>query len=157
VAEPAAATSGEYEWSLAGGGGKGTARDGWLGAFDGQWLHHASDFWAFGGAVRGRVGPSQQAALATVDARFTLDALQWIPSLALGAGGGWHHGGSAAWTLESRVEASLAYRASRHHGWVVRGAWEQLWPAASASAGGSRWLLSLGWVGYGGRGIGLDL
>lgn len=158
VAVPVHATAGEQEWSVAaGGGGSSLGSGGWIAGVDGQWLYHASDFWAWGGSLRGRAGPQQQSAVAYADARFTVDALQWIPSLAIGAGGGWQHGEAAAWAIESRVELSLGYRVARGYGWVVRGAWEQAWPGRGDAAAGSRWLLSIGWTAYRGRGIGLDL
>ncbi len=152
---PAWATAGERECSLAAGVGTGSVIARPMLALDGQWLHHASDFWAFGGALRARSALDRQyAASATVDARWTLDALTWIPSLAVGIGpqlASWQHDPVA---LLARGEASLAWRGARDHGWVLRAAWEG--SPLQAPVGGL-WTLSLGYVDYHGHGIGIDL
>ncbi len=163
LAMPSAAwaTAGESECSVAGGlavgyepakAGAGTPV---LVALDGQWLHHASDFWAFGGALRARPALfSGYMAAATADARWTLDALTWIPSLAVGAGPQvLAVQTSSSVGLVARAEASVAYRSSRDHGWVLRAAFE----GGRLDRVAGLLVVSVGYIDYHGHGIGLDL
>ncbi|MBI5607344.1 MAG: hypothetical protein HY902_00525 [Deltaproteobacteria bacterium] len=152
---PAWATAGERECSVAAGVASGSAVTRPMLALDGQWLHHASDFWAFGGALRARSALDRQyAAAATVDARWTLDALTWIPSLAVGVGPQLASWQSNPVALVARGEASLAWRGARDHGWVLRAAWEG---SPLQTPLGGLWTLSIGYVDYHGHGIGVDL
>jgi len=149
AASPAGATQGEHEASAALVVGGGPV----LGA-DAQWLYHASDFWAFGATARPRWSVGAAGAIAAdVTARYTVDALTWIPSVALGAGGGWwsDHGGV---TPALRAELSLAWRPARSWAIVAR-ADAETDPASPPTS--PRWLFGVGYVRYFGRGIGVDL
>lgn len=149
---PAYATQGEHEVSagLSAGAGSGCAGP-WIGA-DGRWLLHATDFWAFGAALRDRRcggdwGSGTTAASA--EARWTLDALTWIPSLAASAG----LGRTAQGLVPAlRAEASMDWRGQPGWGVSLRLAHER-----DGWSDAGRWLLTLAWVGYRGRGTGLDL
>lgn len=148
-ASPAWATEGEREWSAAALAGSDLS----AGA-DGQLLWHYSDFWAFGAGVRARAtrngvvsgGPQ-------ILARWTLDALRWIPSLAVGAGVSAESAEKRVWPLVTG-EASLTYRPARAWGLSVRAQVEA--PAVDGNAG-TRYLIGVGYVGYFGQGIGVDL
>lgn len=152
VAAPAQATQGEHEYSAGISAGADARCPGaWLGP-DGRWLLHATDFWAFGAGMRDRrcSGDWRSGTTsASAEARWTLDALTWIPSLAASAGLGRTREG---WTAVVRAEASLDWRGEPTWGVSLRLAHERDgWDDAG------RWMVTLAWVGYAGRGTGLDL
>ncbi len=153
---PTWALEGEREVSVALVAGPAEASEptsGVAGGIDGQVLWHTSDFWAFGLAGRSRAWSSPWnaggALAAEAMARWTLDALQWIPSLGLSAGyqveapiG--RRGPSA------RIEASLAYRQQRERAWVFRVQHE-------TTKDSTRVLLAVGLIWYSGKGTTLEL
>ncbi|MBM4344854.1 MAG: hypothetical protein FJ100_15915 [Deltaproteobacteria bacterium] len=152
----AAALEGERETSLAIVAGPSELADPAAGAavgIDAQWLWHTSDFWAFGGGVRGRgwSGPEGGASVEGI-ARWTLDALQWIPSLAVAMGyqtDPWQRVGAVL-----RLEGSLAWRRERGRAWVFR------IQAESPRAGHlepARALIGVGLVWYAGKTSGFEL
>lgn len=149
---PAAATQGEYEYSLGLSAGAGPDCAGGLVGPEAKALLHATDFWAFGAAARDRRCTARWqdgSTAATAEARWTLDALTWIPSLAGGIGVA-HT--PAGWLPQLRAEASLDWRGQPSWGVSLRLAHERDgWDSAG------RWLVTVAWVGYGGRGTGLDL
>lgn len=157
LASPALALEGEREASLAlVAGTDDVARPlaSAAGGLDAQLLWHTSDFWAFGGGVRARAWSGAAVGVAVEGvARWTLDALQWIPSLGVAVG-------YQADPLEPRlgpalrVEASLAWRRHREHAWVFRLQGE------SARAGWlapDRFLVGFGLVWYSGKGEAFEL
>lgn len=164
VPATASATQGERECSIAVGAAAltdaanpgGAALVGVAG--QGQWMQHASDFWSMGGAIRAMGHPGGGIGGATLDARYTLDALTIIPSVAIGTGPalGWT-AKSARVQLDARAEASVIWRSARDHGWVVRLAAERAVTSTDGGAPPVRWLLTLGYVHFHGKGIGIDL
>ncbi len=146
------ATQGEHEYSLGLSAGSAAECAGaWLGP-EAKVLLHATDFWSFGAAVRDRRCTSQWqsgSTAATAEARWTLDALTWIPSLAGGVGIARTPQG---FLPQLRAEASMDWRGQPGWGVSVRLAHER-----DGWDGVGRWLITLAWVGYGGRGTGLDL
>ncbi|MSP93259.1 MAG: hypothetical protein EXR79_15940 [Myxococcales bacterium] len=157
------ATQGEWHAAVAGVGGWAENRccgmtdtSGARVGIDGRWLRDVTDFWSFGAGVRhwfsltdarfgGRQSPWGSAAL-TAEARLALDALQWIPFVQAGAG--WEVVRTRL-GLRGRVEVGLGWRPQRTSGWEVR---------VGVEAGHEwRGVVAVGWVGYGGGGVGLDL
>lgn len=133
----------------------------WLGAsaeasprvgLDVRYRYAWSDFIAFGAGVQHRQGLSALAAPAesalTADTRVVIDALTWVPSIAVGVGAVTAWDGSAAPLL--RFAGALAYRPARDWSVQLRLGVEQ-----SAAIGGSRAFvaLSYGWI----RGAASDL
>ena len=123
---------------------------------DGRWLRDVSDFWSFGAGVRhffsltdARFGGRKSewgSPAVTAEARLALDALQWIPFVQAGAG--WEVVRSR-FGPRGRVELGVGWRPERTAGWELR---------AGVEAGHEwRGVVALGWVGYGGGGVGLDL
>jgi hypothetical protein len=122
---------------------------------DGALQRDWSDFWGIGlgvRAVRSLVASADDALLpradvqATVDVRCTIDALQWIPFVQLGAGGATDF---AAYDGAVRLEAGLGWRPKREAGWEVRAGY---WVGVHQYAG-----IVVSRVIYGGKGAGLDL
>lgn len=154
VAAPATAhaTQGEQEYSLGMSAGSGAGCSAPLVGPEVKGLFHASDFWAFGAALRDRRCTARWQAGSTsaaVEARWTLDALTWIPSLSGGVGAARTEDGLLP---QLRAEASLDWRGQPGWGVSVRVAHERDgWNSSG------RWLLTVAWVGYRGRGTGLDL
>lgn len=152
IAQPSYATQGEHEYSAGLSAGSEANCSGAMLGPDGRWLLHATDFWAFGAGVRDRrcTGDWRSGTTsATAEARWTLDALTWIPSLAASAGLGRNRQGL---TPTVRAEASMDWRGQPTWGVSVRVAHER-----DGWADTGRWMLTLAWVGYRGRGTGLDL
>lgn len=156
----AVATEGEHEWHVAVGGAS-AARSGravdssapWAVALDGGGWLHVSDFWAFGASLHDRRAPTalrDGATSVTADARFTVDALQWIPSVAASVGPAWTPDGAS---LQARLALSLAWRSGRERAFTVAFAAEQDDVRHTAP----RYVLSLGLAWFAGKGIGLDL
>jgi len=160
LAGPATATEGEHEWHLSLGGAT-AARSARtvdadapfaLAVDGGGWLH-VSDFWAFGASVHDRRSPvalKDGATSVTADARFTVDALQWIPSVAASVGPALTTDGVS---LQARLALSVAWRSGRERAWTVGFAAEQDDVRHTAP----RYVVTLGLAWFGGRGIGLDL
>lgn len=148
----ASATQGEQEYSLGLSAGAGLGCAAAMIGPEAKGLLHATDFWAFGAAVRDRRCTARWqtgSTAATTEARWTLDALTWIPSLSGGVGIARTESGLLP---QLRAEASLDWRGQPGWGVSVRLAHERDgWDSAG------RWLLTLAWVGYRGRGTGLDL
>jgi hypothetical protein len=155
AASPALATEGEHEWQV-GLGLADVARAGQVGpaaAVDAGWWLHATDFWSVGGSVhdrRGRGAWSDGATSVTVDGRFVIDALQWIPALVASAGPVLTQDGVA---LQVRLGAEVSYRTSKETAWGLSLAAEQ----DGVASLGPRYVVSLSRRWYGGNGIGLDL
>ena len=120
---------------------------------DGQLLMHASDFWAFGGAVRARlIDPRRPLAGAAVTVRYTIDALTWIPSVACGAGAEFDFlRGQLSPAVHAQAE--LIMRAARQWGLVARVVAE----ANPANINDFRGLIALGYVRFWGKGDGPEL
>lgn len=155
AASPALATEGEHEWHV-GLGLADEARNGQGGpavAVDGGWWLHASDFWSVGASVhdrRGLGGWSDGATSVTVDGRFVIDALQWIPALVASAGPVLTADGVA---LQVRLGAEISYRTSKERAWGLGLVAEQ----DGIDSLGPRYVLTLSHRWFGGNGIGLDL
>ncbi|MSQ83205.1 MAG: hypothetical protein EXR77_09890 [Myxococcales bacterium] len=152
---PVYATEGEREWSIAamaGSSGSDSVNSQWLAGLDGQLLFHASDFWALGATVRPRFAAGRAAVALDATARWTLDALQWIPSVAAGVGGQFATENSAL-SLAMRAEGSLTWRAQRAWGISARVAVE----SAVSTNEPMHWLAGIGYVRYWGAGVGVDL
>ena len=152
---PVYATEGEREWSIAAMAGSSSsdpANPRWSAGLDGQLLFHASDFWALGATVRPRFASGRAAIALDATARWTLDALQWIPSVAAGVGGQFATKSSAL-SVAVRAEGSLTWRAQRAWGISARVAVE----SALSTNEPMHWLAGVGYVRYWGAGVGVDL
>jgi hypothetical protein len=155
AASPALATEGEQEWH-AGLGLADEARVGQSGpaaAVDAGWWLHATDFWSVGASVHDRRGPSawsNGATSVTVDGRFVIDALQWIPALVASAGPVLTRDGVA---LQVRLGAEVSYRTSKESAWGLGFAAEQ----DGVGSLGPRYVVTVSHRWFGGNGIGLDL
>jgi hypothetical protein len=118
-----------------------------------RWLHNLDDYWALGLTLQDRRkalgGGGDEALLGT--ARLVVDALTWIPALAVSLGPAWSPGGG--WDALVRLEGSLGWRPARTWGLAVVLAAEQ--PARLTEA--PRWLGCLGAVFYFGGVPDLDL
>ena len=153
VAAPALATEGEHEISVGIAGG---AVSGPYGGLDARWLYDLTDFWAIGAGVHDRFRWSALPAgrqAATFEARFVLDALQWIPSVGAGIGGAIGHDLAPTFVPWAHLDACLDYRPARNWGIGARF-------GAEGQIDGGRyygWVAGLYWNWYGGKGIGLDL
>ncbi len=143
LAAPARATQGEREASLTALLGAPVGES--LGA-DAQLLFHATDFWAFGATARGRwrvVDGSSASAL--IAARYTIDALTWVPSVSLS--GGMQLAPQQGWSPAAAVQAELVMRAARTWGIVARVVVE----TNSFNPMGFRTLAGIGYVCYWGK------
>ena len=148
----ALATQGEHEASLGLSAGVGSDCSGALIGPEARVLLHATDFWAFGVGARDRRCSARWqsgSTATTAEARWTLDALTWIPSLAGGIGVAYTASGFAP---QLRAEASLDWRGQPTWGISARLSHER-----DGWSSSGRWLVTVAWVGYGGRGTGLDL
>lgn len=151
-----AATEGETEfWA-----GPGVALDGttFLVGAEVGWLKHVTDFWNVGATLRDRrrpLRPSDGRTHATVDVRYVVDALTWIPGATLGLG---LTADSTGKRFEmrpcGRAELALGYRAHRTWGLALRPGADLAWTGAGLTP---VWTVSVAWVWYRGQGIGLDL
>lgn len=152
-AAPAYATQGEHEFSVGVAGG---AAAGPWGGIDARWLYDFTDFWALGVGLHDRfrwnaLPAGRQAA--TLDARFVIDALQWIPSIGFGIGGAIGHDIAPTLVPWAHFDVGADYRPTRKWGVGVRlGAEGQI--DGSSYYG---WVGGVYWNWYGGTGIGLDL
>lgn len=150
---PASATQGEHEFSV--GAAAGVASGPWAG-LDARWLYDLTDFWAIGAGIHDRflwsaLPAGRQAA--TFEARFVVDALQWIPSIGGGIGGAVGHHLAPTFVPWAHVDVGADYRPTRKWGVGVRlGAEGQI--DRSNDYG---WVGGIYWNWYGGSGIGLDL
>ncbi len=151
AAASAGAAAGEHEWwgHVAGG----VTDAGLVVGADVRWLRNVSDFWALGAALQDRHdldGDGSSAALA--HARLIIDALTWVPSLALSAGPAWDWTAArvdATW----RVEGALAWRPER--AWGLQG-----WIAVESMLRNGQepvWLIGLGYGCFDGAAGALDL
>ena len=170
LAAPAWATEGEHEISVGVAGGALVWP--WIG-LDARWLYDLTDFWAIGAGLHNRnlfVDGSGREAL-TFEARFVVDALQWVPSIGAAAGVGLGQRGADGPVfadgyiapntfpngpgLYGQVNLGVDYRPARTWGVGARAGVETdqaLW-----ALGGYRWFVGVYWNWYGGKGIGLDL
>lgn len=157
VAAPAFATLGEKELSLGATGGSIVSPAlGWAG-LEARGLYDLSDFWAIGAAFHNRfVLAEAPVGVETVsfEARYVLDALQWIPSISAGFGGGIIHSSNSGGVWWSSIMLGLDYRPTRTWGVGMR-----LGAEGFSSHGRvfQAWVIGFCWNGYGGQGIGLDL
>lgn len=156
LAAPAWATQGEHEFSVGAAGGD--VNGPWAG-LDARWLYDLTDFWAIGAGFHQRMLwnalPAGREA-AAFEARFVLDALQWIPSIGAGIGGSVGQNDGATLMPWAHLDAGVDYRPARKWSIGARIGAEFVGTARPGDA-------SYGWVGgifwnwYGGSGIGLDL
>ena len=156
LAAPAWATQGEHEISV---GVAGNGYNGGAVGLDGRWLYDLTDFWAIGAGLHNRNwlrdGHYGSSGSATFDARFVLDALQWIPSIGAGIGAGVAGGAgyvdiSVPW---AHVDLGVDYRPTRKWGLGLRVGME----GALIDTKSYSWVGGVYWNWYGGTGIGLDL
>ena len=136
----AGAASGEHEPRL----GVGVAPP--IGVVHGRYRYCLTDFWALGGSLEQGVDAKGAHTAATVDARLTIDALTFVPSVVAGVGArarwsgevepvalgalalGWRP--ERSWALQVRVQVeAIGLNGEVRAGLAV--AWGRLWSPAS--------------------------
>ncbi len=151
---PAAfATQGEQELSL--GAAAGASGGLWAGA-DARWLYDLTDFWALGAGLHDRFQWSALPAgrqAATLEARFVVDALQWVPSIGGGIGAAIGHDIAPTFVPWAHADFGADYRPNRNWGVGARIGVEGQINRSSDFA----WVGGVYWNWYFGKGIGLDL
>ena len=161
------ATQGEHETSVGITGGMhgvpgvgGTVTSP-VGGVYGRWLYDLSDLWGLGAGLHSRVfsadgnyGSSLGSRTAiTLDGRFVLDALQWIPSIGAGVGVGYGTGVGNTWMPWAHLDLGVDYRPARTWSVGARIGAEGVLDTNSTYI----WAATLCWTWYAGHGKGLDL
>ncbi|GEM_PF-3021148 len=112
--ERAAAAEGEHEYGVAGGGGLATTGPPFYARAGAQYLYNVRDLWSLGAVVYGGVDSAAEPRFgAFAETRIIIDALQWVPSLTVGAG-------VHDLDLALRVTGEIAWRPTRDGAFFAR-------------------------------------